>query len=103
MAEKMNYPDSDESTRHNHPAQDDEMDSTAVEAIDGLQTSGKAGKHSTAVKLAASRPDFGTGRRAEHVDGAFGKDDATVVEESDMGKTDEHRSVNQHKKAHSGA
>jgi hypothetical protein len=103
MAEKMNYPDSDESTRHNHPAQDDEMDSTAVEAIDGLQTSGKAGKHSTAVKLAASRPDFGTGRRAEHVDGAFGKDDATVVEESDMGKTDEHRSVNQHKKVHSGA
>jgi hypothetical protein len=102
MTEKMNYPDSDESTRHSHPAQDDEIDA-AGEAIDGLQTSGKTGKHSTAMKLAASRPDFGTGRRAEHVDGAFGKDDASAVEESDMGETDEHRSINQHKKAHAGA
>jgi len=103
MAEKMNQPDSDESTRHNHPAQDDELDTSADEAVDGLQTSGKSGKHSTAMKLAASRPDYGTGRRAEHVDGAFGKDDAQAVQESDMGKTEEHRSPNEHKKAHPGA
>lgn len=103
MAEKMNYPDSDKSTRHNHPAQDDELDTNATDAIDGLQTSGKSGKHSTSIKLAASRPDYGTGRRAEHVDGAFGKDDAQVVEESDMGTTEEHHSIDEHKKAHRGA
>lgn len=103
MAEKTNFPDSDESTRHNHPAQDDELDTNPADAIDGLQTSGKSGKHSTSMKLSASRPDYGTGRRAEHVDGASGKSDEQAVAESDMGKTDEHRSPNQHKKAHSGA
>lgn len=103
MAEKMNFPDSDESARHNNPPQEDEMDTNPADAIDGLQVSGKSGKHSTSMKLAASRPNFGTGRGAEPVDGASGKDDAEVVAESDMGTMPEHRSPNQHKKAHSGA
>ncbi len=103
MAEKTNFPDSDESARHNHPAQDDEMDVSADEAIDELQVSGKSGKHSSSMKLAASRPDYSTGRRAEHVDGAFGKDDAEAVADSDMGVTEEHRSPNEHKKAFPGA
>jgi len=42
--------------------------------IEGLQTSNKAGKHSSAEKLAASRPEFGASSGAKPVDGAFGAD-----------------------------
>jgi hypothetical protein len=45
----------------------------------GLQTSGKSGKHSSAEKLAASRPGFGAGRGAQPVSGAFGDDPNHVV------------------------
>jgi hypothetical protein len=100
---KTNYPDSDESARHTNPPQDDEMDTNPNDAVPGLQVSGKSGKHSTTEKLAASRPNFGTGRGAEPVDGASGTDDATAVAESDMGTTPDHRSINEHKKARPGA
>jgi hypothetical protein len=103
MEKKTNFPDSDESARRTNPPQDDEMDTNPDDAVDGLQVSGKSGKHSTTEKLAASRPNFGTGRGAEPVDGAFGKDDAEIVAESDLGRTDEHRSPNEHKKARPGA
>jgi hypothetical protein len=103
MAKKTNFPDSDESARHTNPPQDDEMDTNLDDAVAGLQVSGKSGKHSTTEKLAASRPNFGTGRGAEPVDGAFGTNDAETVAESDMGRTDEHRSPNEHKKARPGA
>jgi hypothetical protein len=69
--EKTNAPDSDESARKRHPdAADDPMPD--VDTSVDLQTSNKSGKHSSAEKLAASRPGFGTGRGAVPVDGAFG-------------------------------
>lgn len=73
-APKTNYPGSDESARAKHPdaAQDPVED--ASPDISGLQTPNKSGKHSTVEKLAASRPEFGTGRRAEEVAGGFGDD-----------------------------
>lgn len=73
--EKTNFPDSDESARpkHSNAAGDNVPD--ADNPVSGLQTSNKSGKHSTAEKLAASRPEFGTGRGAVPVDGAFGSDD----------------------------
>lgn len=103
MAKKTNFPDSDESARRTNPPQDDEMDTNPNDTVEGLQESGKSGKHSTVEKLAASRPNFATGRGAEPVDGAFGTDDADAVAESGMGRTDEHRSPNEHKKARPGA
>ena len=51
----------------------------ADESIDGLQTSNKSGKHSSVEKLAASRPEFGTGRGAQAVPGAFGDDESHQV------------------------
>jgi hypothetical protein len=73
--EKTNFPDSDQSARANHAdaAEDNMPDADA--SVAGLQTSNKSGKHSSAEKLAASRPEFGTARGAVPVDGAFGKDD----------------------------
>lgn len=73
--EKTNFPDSDESARPKHPDAGDENVPDADTSVSGLQTSNKSGKHSTAEKLAASRPGFGTGRGAVPVDGAFGRDD----------------------------
>lgn len=76
---KTNLPDSDESARSKHPdAAADQVEDASLD-IEGLQTSNKSGKHSTAEKLAASRPEFGTGRGAEPVDGAFGDDPNHVV------------------------
>jgi hypothetical protein len=72
--EKTNFPDSDESSREKHPDAGEPNIPDADISISGLQTSNKSGKHSTAEKLAASRPEFGTGRGAVPVDGAFGKD-----------------------------
>jgi hypothetical protein len=75
MDRKTNYPDSDESARKKHPdAADDPMPDVDA-ARPGLQTSNKSGKHSSAEKLAASRPEFGSGRGAQPVDGAFGRDE----------------------------
>lgn len=74
MDRKTNYPDSDESARHKHPDAADDTMPDVDPAAPGLQTSNKSGKHSTAEKLAASRPEFGTGRGALPVDGAFGDD-----------------------------
>ena len=71
---KTNLPDSDESARRKHAEAEDEDIPDASEDIEGLQMSSKTGKHSSAEKLAASRPEFGTGAGAKPVDGAFGDD-----------------------------
>jgi hypothetical protein len=75
MDRKTNYPDSDESARNYHPDAAETSIPDADTSVSGLQTSNKSGKHSSAEKLAASRPEFGTGRGAQPVDGAFGKDE----------------------------
>ena len=75
VMEKTNFPDSDESARSKHPDASDSNVSDADTSVAGLQTSNKSGKRSSAEKLAASRPEFGTGRGAVPVDGAFGNDD----------------------------
>ncbi|MBV8069098.1 MAG: hypothetical protein JO270_04285 [Acidobacteriaceae bacterium] len=74
MDRKTNYPDSDESARNKHPDAGTDNVPDADTSISDLQTSNKSGKHSTMEKLAASRPEFGTGRGAVPVDGAFGND-----------------------------
>jgi len=75
MDRKTNYPDSDESSRRKHPDAADEAMPDVDTSTPGLQTSNKSGKHSSAEKLAASRPEFGTGRGAQPVDGAFGRNE----------------------------
>jgi len=72
MDRKTNYPDSDESARSIHPGMDDRDTTETSDQHENLQTSVKSGKHSTVEKLSASRPEFGTGRGAIPVDGAFG-------------------------------
>ena len=71
---KTNLPDSDETAREKHSYAGDEQIEEASEDIEGLQTSNKTGKHSSAEKLAASRPEFGSSAGAKPVDGAFGND-----------------------------
>ena len=73
---KGNLPDSDESARRQHPFTGDELAEDASSDIEGLQTSNKSGKHSSVEKLAASRPEFGAGRGAQPVSGAFGDDES---------------------------
>jgi hypothetical protein len=74
--QRMNAPDSDETVRKQLDREEtdlldqDDLDTNAS----GGQTSNKSGKHSSAVKLAASRPEFGASPGANPVDGAFGKD-----------------------------
>jgi hypothetical protein len=75
MDRKTNYPDSDQSARKKHPDSGDENVSDADTSVSDLQTSNKSGKHSSAEKLAASRPEFGAGRGAQPVSGAFGSDE----------------------------
>lgn len=71
MSRKGNaVPDSDETARHRDAAADEMTDDSAD--ITGRQTSNKTGKHSSAEKLAASRPEFGSSPGAKPVDGAFG-------------------------------
>jgi hypothetical protein len=72
MDRKTNYPDSDQSARKSHPAQGDEEVAESTDETVNVQTSHKSGKHSSAEKLSASRPEFGEGRGAQPVDGAFG-------------------------------
>jgi hypothetical protein len=79
MDRKTNPPDSDETARKKHPYAGDE-DITDIDAASpDLQTSNKSGKHSSAEKLAASRPEFGAGRGAQPVSGAFGDDPSHAV------------------------
>lgn len=75
MDRKTNYPDSDQSTRKSHFPHRDEDVAEATDRTENVQTSTKTGKHSTAEKLSASRPEFGEGRGAQPVDGAFGSDE----------------------------
>jgi hypothetical protein len=76
---KTNWPDSDETARNQHPDSADELMEDASADIEGLQTSNKSGKHSSVEKLAASRPEFGTGRGAVPTPGAFGDDESHEV------------------------
>jgi hypothetical protein len=76
---KTNLPDSDETARGKHAYGGDEQIEDASQDIEGLQTSNKTGKHSSAEKLAASRPEFGSAAGAKPVDGAFGKDPEHTV------------------------
>lgn len=71
---KTDSPASDETARAKHAYAGDEAMADVSDDIDGLQTSNKSGKHSSVQKLAASRPEFGTGRGAQQVSGAFGDD-----------------------------
>ena len=74
--EKTNFPDSDESARKKYPdADEDDLSPDVDTQVTDLQTSNKSGKHSSAEKLAGSRPGYGTGRGAVPVDGAFGSDE----------------------------
>jgi len=79
MDRKNNLPDSDRSVRGSHPDSGDENPQDVDTAVPNLQTSNKSGKHSTAEKLAASRPEFGAGRGAQQVSGAFGDDETHQV------------------------
>lgn len=71
---KTDLPDSDESARQKH-AQEQEQEnwSEVTDVVTTTQTPHKSGKHSTAEKLAASRPEFGQGNQGKPVDGASGK------------------------------
>lgn len=71
---KNNNPSSDETARPKHAHGGDEDIPDASLETEGLQTSSKTGKRSSAEKLAASRPEFGVGPGAKPVDGAFGDD-----------------------------
>lgn len=79
-ARKTNLPDSDETSRREPPSDEgqDAAEATDLE-VEGLQTSNKSGKHSSVEKLAASRPEFGAGRDARAIPGAFGDDDSHAV------------------------
>jgi hypothetical protein len=86
MDRKMNYPDSDESARDKHPGLKDEDTTEISDQNENLQTSLKTGKHSSVEKLSASRPEFGTGRGAVPVDGAFGREDDESKEHHTTGR-----------------
>ena len=76
---KSNSPDSDETARKQTSFAGEEMMDDVSAEIEGLQTSNKSGKHSSVEKLAASRPELGSGRGALPVDGAFGDADEHPV------------------------
>jgi hypothetical protein len=73
---RNNPPDSDETVRkqidrEETGIQPDDLDTD----LEGRQISNKSGKHSSAQKLAASRPEFGPSPGANPVAGASGKRD----------------------------
>jgi len=75
-AKKKALPDSDQSARQKHAQEQEEENWNEVtDVVKTTQTSHKSGKHSTAEKLAASRPEFSEGRGAKPVDGASGSDE----------------------------
>jgi hypothetical protein len=83
MDNKTDWPKSDETARKKHPYTGENTADEDIADIDmagpDLQTSNKSGKHSSVEKLAASRPEFGAGRGAQPVPGAFGDDPSHVV------------------------
>lgn len=85
MDRKTNYPDSDQSARPKHPDAAADEGQDVDTSLSGLQTSNKSGKHSTAEKLAASRPEFGEGRGAQPVDGAFGSEEGNEPRQTGRG------------------
>jgi hypothetical protein len=73
---RNNRPDSDETVRKQMDREEagiqpDDLDTN----LEGRQISNKSGKHSSAQKLAASRPEFGPSPGANPVDGASGKEE----------------------------
>lgn len=74
MSEKnIKIPDSDQTARHRYDEADENTSLNSEGATDtGRQTSNKSGKHSSAEKLAASRPEFGESPGAHEVPGAHG-------------------------------
>jgi hypothetical protein len=75
MDRKTNYPDSDQSARKSHADTRDQETAESTDETLNVQTSNKSGKHSSAEKLSASRPELGEGRGAQPVDGGFGRDE----------------------------
>jgi hypothetical protein len=75
MASENRNPKSDQSVRKSHPAPGDMDSGESSDRTLNAQTSTKTGKHSSAEKLSASRPNFGEGRGAQPVDGAFGREE----------------------------
>lgn len=69
----VKIPDSDVSARHGKGEIEAERNEQPLENLDDLQTSNKAGGHSTVEKLAASRSEFAPRSSAGPVAGAFGK------------------------------
>lgn len=69
MKKTIAIPDSDETARRKHAATEDTIE---YPEVTGGQTSNKTGKHSSAEKLAASRPEFGTSPGAHPKPGAKG-------------------------------
>jgi hypothetical protein len=78
MDRNTSFPDSDESARNKHAPDIEEQITDDLEEGADLQTSHKTGKHSSAMKLSASRPELKRGRGAVPVDGAHGSDDEGV-------------------------
>ena len=74
---KSNSPDSDQTARSKHADSSDEL--TEDTSLADPQTSTKSGKHSSVEKLAASRPELGSGRGAQSVPGAFGDDESHPI------------------------
>jgi len=73
---KTDVPDSDESARQKHAQEQEEENWNEVtDVVKTTETSHKSGKHSTAEKLAASRPEFSEGRGAAPVSGASGTEE----------------------------
>jgi hypothetical protein len=73
MSEKYTkIPDSDVTARK--PLSEADDPGPDIDPLGGLQTSNKSGKHSSVIKLAASRPEFGEAPGAHPKDGAFGND-----------------------------
>ncbi|MDQ2841233.1 MAG: hypothetical protein M3Y72_09380 [Acidobacteriota bacterium] len=79
MDRKTNPPASDQTARHKHHQASEDLMPDVDPAAPGLQTSSKSGKHSSAQKLAASRPEFESARGTVPVDGAFGDADERDV------------------------
>lgn len=78
MDRKTSFPDSDESARNKHAPEIQEQITDDLEEGANMQTSHKSGKHSSAQKLGASRPELKKGRGAVPVDGAHGAGDEGV-------------------------
>lgn len=81
-AKKTDLPDSDQSARQKHAQEQEEENWNEVtDVVNTTQTSHKTGKHSSAEKLAASRPEFSSGRTAQPVPGASGSGDENAEDQ----------------------